>query len=199
MAMTAGVKKSETTTAAKQIADAVDKVAENDKPFLKQDSNEELSILGDPTKIEKDDNETLYTVEFVLPKDEFDVTDFDPKCVQDGDTHFHFTTTATQEKIRPNDRAGFMVAAASVLQHFFVVKGDGVEMLDGDELNDAALNYYLNPVVVGATKQFVGRMLGIDKKLIPYFAEDEVVKTAIDLIAKNPSVVNESYFTSRRR
>lgn len=199
MAMLTSAKASETKSASEQIAAAVDAVAENDTPFLKQDSNSELSILGDPTKIDPADNDTVYEIEFVLPKEEFDPNEFPADCVTDnGGTTFVFATTATQEKINPNDRAGFTFAAANVIQHFFRVEGSEADMMTEEEMSEATLQYFLNPMLVGATKTFVGRFLGVDKRLIPYFSEDLVVKTAISLIIKNPSVVNESYFTSRQ-
>lgn len=186
--------KEETVNVEREILQAVDKVAENDTPFLKQEVDGKLTILGDPTKIIPDELETEYEVEFVLPHDTFAESEFE--AVTDSNAYtFTIKTSATQEKITPHNRTIFAMYAVSFISSFFEEDGEGViKLKEGDEAKRSTILYYRNEELVESTKWFVGKMLGIDDDLIPYQQDTLVVANAVQLIIENPALINTAYF-----
>lgn len=179
----------------KPIVEALDKVAENSTPFLKQENNGNLTVMGDPTLVAPTPLEE-YEITLVLPTNEFDKSEW-ATILKETNDQFMVEVKATQEKITPYNRTFLSSVAVDFLALFFVDKEDdgNFELLTGADLANATLRYFRTDSLIENTKFFVGKLLGLDDKYSPYLLDTEVVTLAVQLILANPSLINEAYFT----
>lgn len=181
-------------TAVKEIVKAVDEVAENDKPFLKEETNGDLVILGDPKKVEPIVNDTEYELTLVLPKAEFKTEDFE-EIVFENDEYFNVPIKATQEPVTNLNRTYLVSVAMDLLITLFDKDEDGLfELPNQEDLTRKSYYLYRTPVLLEAMIYFVGIFLGIDKEYIPYINDIQALSVAISLIKNNPTMFNEAYF-----
>lgn len=175
---------------------AMHQVGEDDTPFLKAETDGNLTIMGDPNKIVIPENNKQYTLQFILPKAEFNTEDFE-EILRENDQDFLIEVTATQEKITPYNRTYFAMVASEFLLLFFEEYEEGKFRLIETDSKQARRNMhtlYRDDVLLESVKFFVGKFLGVDEELIPYINEVGIPVLVVDLIASNPSIFNEMYF-----
>lgn len=177
-----------------KVLQAVDEVAENDKPFLKQETTGDVVVLGDARKVEKVVNETTYKVDFLFEKAKFNIEDYGNVSYENKD-FFVVTADATQEPVTPYNRTFLATVAFDFIRLFFEFN-DGVAELITDEkkLTTQTLSFYRASELVKGMKDFVGILLGLDEELIPYQNDVQLLANAINLIEMNPTLINEVYF-----
>lgn len=175
---------------------ALDEVAEDESPILKSETDGSLEVVGDPKKIDTPDNDTVYDLTFVLPKEEFDPADF--ADVKDYGDFFTVNATATQEPIRPYNRGYFAEIALQFILNFFEVKDDKtIELKESNDLTRAVLNFYKDETLIAGTHIFVSKMLDLDSDLGMYLNERQMITIAADLVVKNPSLINSAYYEAK--
>lgn len=180
--------------AEKKILEAIDKVAESDKPILKEELNGDLTILGDPKKVVEDQNKTEYEIFFVFDKETHNTEDYED-IVFENENYFTVKTIATQEKITPYNRTFLTVTALDILVNFFVQQEDGgFELIKGEDMVNKTYRVFRNENFVENIRYFVGRLLGIDEEFIPYMNDIQLIEIAVKLIIANPTLINEAYF-----
>lgn len=195
---------SETLT--KAVNESLDTIATDETPYMKQDTTGEISVIGDAKKVVEEVNTRVYDLGFILPLDKFNPKDFnEDMIVRVGDVNFIVKTTATQEKVSPFNRLYFVSVGAQFVASFFVPLFDDngeatgqYGLRDGDDRVSHIKKFYRSDVAVEDAKFYVGKMLGVDEELIPYMADSDLVEYLIDLILKNPSLMNESFYSAKQ-
>ncbi|MFV0409642.1 MAG: hypothetical protein ACK5LJ_08095 [Paracoccus sp. (in: a-proteobacteria)] len=188
----------------KAVADAMDDIASEETPFLHQDGASNIAIVGDASRTTKKHNDTVYRVKFVLPKSEYDINDYEPEDVSgESASSFIWEVNATQEEITPHTRTFYTTISVDFLTMFLQEVttengGRGFEFVtDQTEFANRAVRFYRTTELLENTKYFMGMLLGIDQEYIPYIHEYQLIQMVIDLISKNPDLMNESYFLTK--
>lgn len=198
MAIKQTIKKAEPTIkkdeVEKKIVEAIDQVAEDQTPFMKQEANGELTVMGDPKLIDTK-NEEVYDVTLVLPKPQYNPEDFE-KILKEDDNWFMVEVQATQEPVTPFNRTYLAAVAVDFIVMFFEDDGNGnLDLMSLEKREKQTIKFFRTDEIVENTKFFVGKLLGIDTEMIPYLWDVDTVGLAIQLIVANPSLINEAYFT----
>lgn len=175
------------------VLEAIDKVAEDKQPFLKEETNGDISVMGDPTQIEAPKDDTTYTVNFLFPKTKFKVDDFG-NITFENEEFFTVATNGKQEAITPFNRTFLATVAVEFMLMFFEEHDGNMELKSEKDLRRASVQFYKNEELVEGTKDFVGKLLGVDEEYIPYINDMQLPTLATELITKNPTLINEAYF-----
>lgn len=179
-------------------------VANDTTPVLKEELNGDLSIIGDASKIDTPTNDTVYKLKFIFPTNEFKPEELEDFSVTKTNKEFVTATIeATQEPVTPFNRKFLSAVAFDLITTFLVpVKdenGKDTKEWDlpdsDDEFTKIIINFYRNDFLLENTKFFIGKLLGLNAKYIPYMEDLMLSNIALDLIRKNPTLMNEAFFS----
>lgn len=189
----------------KVVSSQMDEIADDETPYLSQDSDGSLSVVGDPKKVGAELVRQDMKVRFILPFTDFDMDDFDSESISNvTDYTFNVTTIASQEPLSPLSRASLADTAVRFLSMFFVDQIDDEgnhtgQIIFNPEIDSSKVgrSFYRDYEMVGACKDFVGGLLGVDEELIPYLHDFDLLMQVYTLINENRELLNSAYRTAK--
>lgn len=169
-----------------KMQEQMEKAKEDDTPRLAVTDGDEMHILGDPGKTERKTGD--YTVLFAFPKED----KYRSENVIKETEHYLVVEREYKNVFIPARRHASVVSAFAVVESMMTTLMDNGEIRDLDENETRMLLETLSDEVEDAVYEAVAKTLRIDPKEADCMIVSSAIKTAVEIMANNPEIINEA-------